>query len=85
MMNTRGQAIGISRLLLGLVVGVVVVGVVRKVTNPLFEEASAQGSGEVATNGTTWLQQGVDFLPIIFLLVSFFGLVAYSVYTREVM
>ncbi len=81
--DDRAQAIGISQLFLGLLVGVVVVGIVGKVTEPLFEKANAAGSGEVASNGTTWLQQGVDFLPIVFLLIGFFGLIAYSVWSRE--
>lgn len=84
-MDNRAQAIGISQLFLGLGVGAVVFWIVSEVASPMFDIAKEQGSGEVATNGTTWLQQGVNFLPIVFLMISFFGLIAYSVYTRGVL
>lgn len=83
-MNNRAQAIGIARLFLGLGVGAAVYWIVSLVTDPLFDHAKEQGSGQVATNATTWLQMGVDDVMIIlFLFVSFFGLIAYSVYSRE--
>jgi hypothetical protein len=83
-MDNRAQAIGIARLFLGLGVGAVVFWIVSAVSEPLFAIAGEQGSGQVATQGTTWLQQGVNFLPYMFALISFLGLIAYSVYRREV-
>jgi len=83
--DTRAQSIGIAHLLLGLGVGAIMFWIVSEVTSPLLDMARQQGSGEVATNGTTWLTQGVEFLPVAFLMISFFGMIAYAVFTREVM
>lgn len=85
LLDTRAQAIGIARLFLGLGVGFVMVVVVNQVTGPLFTYAGREGSGEVANNGTAWMQELVGNLPLVFVLVSLFGLVAYSVFTRAVM
>lgn len=84
-MDDRAQAIGIGRLFLSLGAGAIVFFIVGAVTAPLFEMANEHGSGQVATNGTTWLQQAVDYIPIAVLFVSFFGLVAYAVFTRGIL
>lgn len=82
----RGQAIAITRLFLSLGVGAVMYWIIKEVTAPLFDHVGdSTTSGQAASEGTTYLQQGVDFLPIVFLMIAFFGLIAYSVYTREVL
>lgn len=83
--DDKADAIGNLRLFASLFVGAVVIYIVTKVTGPLFAEAKEDGSGQVASQGTTWLQQFGDFLPIMFLLIAFFGVIAYSVFKREVM
>lgn len=86
MMDDRGQAIGISRFFLSLGVGGIVIWIVNEVTSPLFTHVQGQtADGSAGAQGTTWLQQGVEFLPIAMLFISVFGLVAYSVYAREVL
>lgn len=82
-MDNRAQAIGIARFFLGLMVGAIVIFIVGEVTAPLFEHTGEQSQDQVATQGTAWLQQGIDYLPIFFLLISFFGLISYSVYSRR--
>lgn len=85
-MDDRGQAIGISRFFLALGVGAVVIWIVNAVTTPLFTHVNGRTeTGEAAATGTQYLQTGVDFLPIAMLGISFFGLIAYSVYSREVL
>lgn len=84
MMDERAQAIGIARLFLSLTVGAVVFWIVTKVTDPVFDSAREQGTDEVSSQGTIWLQEGVNHIPILFLIIAFFGLIAYSVYSREV-
>lgn len=83
-MDNRADATSISRLFLGLIVGVVVFWIVSLVTEPLFAHTS-EASGEVATKGTAWLQEGINFMPTMFLIISLFGIVAYAVFTREVL
>ncbi len=83
--NQRAQgAIGKIQFVASLIVGAVLVWILNAITKPLFEQAKESGSGETATQGTAWLQEGVNFVPILFLFIAFFGLVAYSVYSREV-
>lgn len=76
---------GNARLFFSLFVGAIVIWLVSEITSPLFDHAKEDGSGRVATQGTTWLQQFGDFLPIMFLLIAFFGIIAYSVFKREVL
>jgi hypothetical protein len=83
--DTRGQAIGIARLFLALGVGAVVIWIVNLVASPLFDHAESTGATGTAAQGTAWLQQGTAWLPIGFALISFFGLVAYSVFARGVL
>lgn len=83
--DDRADAIGNARLFFSLFVGAAVIFIVNEVTGPLFAEAKEDGSGQVATQGTTWLQEFGEFLPIAFLLIAFFGTIAYSVFKREVL
>jgi Na+-driven multidrug efflux pump len=82
--DDRGSATSIARLFLGLIVGAIVIWIVGLVADPVLSQASEQSSATVATTGTDYLQAGVDFFPIFILFVSFFGLIAYAVYRREV-
>lgn len=83
--DTRAQAMGIARFFLALGSGAIVVYIVTKVTTPLLDTAAERGSGQVATTGTDYLRQAVDFMPVAVLLVSFFGVVAAAVFAREVL
>jgi len=83
-MDNRADAQGIARLFLGLGVAVVIIWVVNLVTDPMFDYLGRQPPDATGAQGTQWLQAGIDFLPLFFLLVSFFGLVAYSVFKRQV-
>lgn len=81
--DDRAQAIGILRLFLSLGVGAVVIWIVTIVTDPLFDHAGSSANDQVSNQGTQWLQDGVGFIPILFLGIAFFGLIAYSVYRRS--
>jgi len=81
----RAQSIGIARLFLALGAGFVVIMIVNEVTSPLFKHSKESGSGQVATNGTTLMQQAVNNLPLVFLVISVFGVVAVAVFRRRVM
>lgn len=83
-MDERAQSIGILRMFLALAVGAIVVWLVRLAGDPILDTAGDHGTDATSSQGTAWLQTGVDYLPILFLLICFFGLIAYSVYRREV-
>lgn len=80
--DNRAQAIGILRLFLSLCVGAFVIWIVSMVTDPLFN--LSEPGDAVSSQGAQWMQDSVTFIPILFLGVSFFGLIAYSVYRRGV-
>lgn len=84
--DNRGQAIGIARLFLGLGVGAVMLFIIGAVTAPLFTHVKGQTDpGSMGATGTMYLQQGIEGLALAFLLISFFGIVAYAVFSREVL
>lgn len=83
-MDDRAQAIGILRLFLGLAVGAVVLWILDLAAGPMLSRAANSASDETSAQGTEWLQEGLQYMPMLFLGVSFFGLIAYSVYSREV-
>ena len=83
-MDNRAQAIGIFRMFLGLIVGAVVTWLVSLVADPILTKAGESGTDATSAQGTAWLQTGMDYLPILFLMIAFFGLIAYSVFRREV-
>jgi len=84
MIDDRAQSIGILRMFLSLAVGAFVVIIVREVGSPLLTKASEHGTDSTSAQGTAWLQEAVNYLPILFLGIAFFGLIAYSVFRREV-
>jgi len=84
-MDTRAQSIGISRYLLALVVGAFVVWIVQDITKPILNGAANATSNPEANQATGWLSDGVTYLPLWFLLVSFFGLLVGAIYAREVL
>jgi len=83
-MDTRAQSLGIARYVMALVVGAIMFWIINEVTQPMRDRARNATSNATANQGTDWLSQGVDFWPIAILLISFFGLLVYSVYIREV-
>jgi hypothetical protein len=83
-MDSRAQSIGISRFFLALVVGAIMYWIVSLIADPVLSGATNTTTNATANQGTSWLQSGVDFLPVAFLGIGFFGLIAFAVYRREV-
>lgn len=83
-MNNRAQSIGIVGFVLSLVVGAIVYWVVSTVSDPILTRATEATTNPEANEATQWFREGVEFMPIAFMMIAFFGLVAYSVYHREV-
>lgn len=83
--DTRAQSIGIARYFLTLLVGAPVVWIVWEVTGRILPGAKTATSDAQANQATTWIQQGIDYLPIWILLLSFFGLLVLAIYQREVL
>lgn len=81
----RAISIGIVRFFLSVFgIGSIMTFLVWEITAPILDRADTEGAGTAAAEGTTWLNQGLDYLPVIFLLVGGFGLVAYAVFQRQV-
>jgi len=83
--DERGQSIGIVRLFLSLLVGLILAWLVDVITSPILSRASAAGETSAATQGTTWLQAGIGSLFLWFLIIAVFGVIALAVYQREVL
>lgn len=83
MTDTRAQ-IGIVRFFAALVVGAFLAFFVAQVTDPILERASSESAGTAAAPATQWLTTGGDYLVVIFLLISFFGMFALAIYQRGV-
>jgi len=84
-MGDRAQSIGIARLFLSLGVGAIMIWIIGKVTSPILTEASEDApAGSVYVDGNEYVTQAVqpETLVVAVLVVSVFGLVAYSVFSR---
>jgi hypothetical protein len=84
-MGDRAQSIGLARFVLCLIVGAFVVWIVRSLSTRILPGAKTATNSTKANQATTWLQQGVDWLPIALLLIAFFGIVVLAIYQREVL
>lgn len=77
-------AIGISRYFLSLLVGAFVVWIVNLIGGRILGGARNTSVTGPYADGTEWLTAAQDFLPIVFLFVGLFGILAYSVWVREI-
>lgn len=82
-MDNRAQ-IGIVRFFAALGVGAILSFLALQVTNPLLERAGEASAGTAAAPATTWLTTGGEYLVVIFLGISFFGMIALAIYQRGV-
>lgn len=83
-MDNRALSIGIGRFILSLIAGVPVIWIVWKVTDPILEGSKQATNNATANQATDWFSQGINWMPIGFLLVAFFGIIVLAVYRREV-
>lgn len=84
-MDNRAQiSLGISRVFLALIVGAVMVWIVQLSTEKILSGATTATSHTGANQATTWFQQGIEYLPLAFLLISFFGIIVLAVFRRGV-
>lgn len=82
--DTRADAVGILRFFAALALGAPLAFFALKVTDPILERSEAAAAGTDAANTSMWLGAFGEYLVVIFLLISFFGLVALSLYQRRV-
>jgi TRAP-type C4-dicarboxylate transport system permease large subunit len=83
-MDNRAQSIGIAGFFISLVVGGIVYWVVDLVTDPILTRASEATTNAQANQATEWFRTAVEYMPILFMMLAFFGLISYSVWSREV-
>jgi hypothetical protein len=79
----RAQAIGILRLFLSLIFGAFIYWIVRIASNNLLPVARNASADQTSSQGTVWIEQGISFLPLFFLFLGFFGLIALAVFQRR--
>lgn len=82
--DTRGDAIGHIRFFAALALGAPLAYFALQVTDPLLERSEAAAAGTDAAQTPMWLGAFGDYLVVIFLLISFFGMIALSLYQRRV-
>jgi hypothetical protein len=82
-MDARAQSIGIARYFLALIVGAIMWFILSETTDPMLDRANQTTTNSTANQATSWFSQGVQWFPIFVLLVSFFGLIVYSIFIRE--
>jgi len=81
-MDTRAQSIGLGRYFLVLAVGAIASWVVGMFATKLLPGAKSAGSSSYATQGSTWLQQGTDLIPVFVVLTALFMMVVLAVHQR---
>lgn len=83
--DTRAQSVGLARFILSLIAGAPVVWIVWEVTSKILPGAKDATNNTKANEATTWIQQAIDYMPLWFLLVAFFGVIILAIYQREVL
>jgi len=83
--DTRGQSVGLARFILSLIAGVPIIWITAKVTDPILAGSRNATSSAKANDATNWLSQGVDWLPVWFLIVAFLGVVVLAIYQRQLL
>jgi len=85
-MDSRAQgSISVARFFLGLIVGAILFWILSKIATPILSGAKETTNAPQANQATTWFQQGVDFLPVWYLIIGLFGLLVLAVFQREVL
>lgn len=84
MMDNRGQTIGIVRFFAALILGAPLAYFALRISTPLLDRASEESAGTAAAPASGWLMTFGENIVLIFLLVSFFGLIALAIFQRRV-
>jgi TRAP-type C4-dicarboxylate transport system permease large subunit len=85
-MHDRAQgSIGIARFFLALITGAILVWLTRYIAPLILGGAKETTDAPKANQATGWLQDFVDYMPILMLLLVFLGLIVFSIYSREVL
>ncbi len=82
--DTRGQPVGILRFFATLLLGAPLAYFALQVTDPILSRAGESAAGTDAAMTATWLGEFGTYLVVVFVGISFFGLVVLSLYQREV-
>jgi len=84
-MDNRAQSVGLAKFILSLIMAAPIVWIVWEVNGRILPGAKNATSNSTANQATSWLQQGTDWLPLAFLIISFLGLLLLSIYQRELL
>lgn len=83
--DTRAQSVGIARFLISLLGAGILAWIVSRIATPILDGTMEASSNPTANQATQWFQIGVDNLFLAFLVIAVFGLIALSVFQREVL
>jgi len=84
-MDNRAQSIGIARYFLSFGVAAVVYWITDLVTSPMLRQSRNVTNNATANQATQWFSESVSAMPLAFALISFLGIIALSVFQREVL
>lgn len=84
-MDNRAQSVGLARFILSLIIGAPIIWIVGEITSPILTRATGATADSKANQATQWIQQAIDYLPIAFLLIAFFGVIVLAVFQRELL
>ena len=77
--DNRAQSVGLARFILSLIAGAPVVWIVWEVTSKILPGAKESTDHAKANQATTWIQQYIDYLPMVLLLTAFFGVLILTI------
>jgi hypothetical protein len=84
-MRDRAQSVGLARFILAYIGGAPVLWILLLVSGKILPGAREATNSSQANQATTWIDQGIQFFPIWYLLVGFFGLIVLSIFQRELL
>jgi len=84
-MDNRAQSVGLARFVLSLIAAAPIVWIVWESTSRILPGAKNATNSTKANQATVWIQQGIDWLPLAFLLIAFFGIIVLAIFQREVL
>jgi len=84
-MDNRAQSVGLARFILSLIAAAPIVWIVWESTSRILPGAKNAKNSTKANQATVWIQQGIDWLPLAFLLIAFFGIIVLAIFQREVL
>lgn len=82
--SRRAQSVGIALFFIALIGGAFVIWINQMAGESILNFAANQTSNPAGNAGTNWFRSFMNLLPVIFMGIGFFGLLAQAIFQREV-